>query len=147
MKKPSAGMRKKIMGAVMAAHQAGMQQGAQAGARPPAGPPPGAGGPPPGIAGLPPGGPAGGPPMPPPGAGGPPRPPGMKKGGKVEGSAAEEAGESKAVEAAEGKKGEAKEKWVPPWAKKSKKYATGGSVRGGRGDGCAVKGKTKGRMC
>lgn len=66
---------------------------------------------------------AGGPPMPPPGAGAPPAmpPQGMKKGGSV-------------------------------WAKKAcggkvKKMAMGGSVRGGRGDGCAVKGKTKGRVC
>ena len=65
---------------------------------------------------------------PPPG-GMPPGPPpqGMKKGGKVK----------------------AKKKWVPPWIKKKggKPFARGGQVGGrGRGDGCAVKGHTRGRM-
>lgn len=73
--------------------------------------------------------PAGGPPMPPPGAGAPP-PMGMKAGGKVA----------------------SKEKWTPPWAKKAcggkvKKMASGGVVRGGRGDGCATRGHTRGKMC
>ncbi len=48
-------------------------------------------------------------------------------------------------EAKDGKK----EKWVPPWAKKKEggvvKMAAGGQV-GGRGDGCAQRGKTKGTM-
>ncbi len=117
MKKSVTVPKKKLVGALMAAKQAGMQQGAQAAAQQ-AGPPPGAGGPPPG----PPGAPPGGAPMPPPPPGA--RPPGMKKGG-----------------------------FVPFWAKKkgedgekpTKKMASGGSV-GGRGDGCASRGKTRGRM-
>lgn len=56
--------------------------------------------------------------------GGAPMGPGMKAGGKVA----------------------PKEKWTPPWAKKGKKFAAGGCVGGGRGDGCATKGRTKGRM-
>ena len=50
---------------------------------------------------------------------------------------------------AEGKDGDKKEKWVPPWAKKKaggaiKAFASGGRV-GGRGDGCITRGGTKGR--
>lgn len=97
-------------------------------------------------------GPAGPPMMPPPGAGGPP--PGMKSGGKAH--TFKKGGfvpfEKKGAEKTEGKKGDKKEKWVPPWAKK-KGFAAGGSVVcasggmvGGKGDGCAVKGHTKGRM-
>jgi hypothetical protein len=75
-----------------------------------------AGAAPPPPAGGPPMGP-GGPPMAPP-AGGPPM--GMKKGGKV----------------------------LPPWLKagKVKKMAVGGRVTKGRGDGCAMRGGTRGRM-
>lgn len=63
-----------------------------------------------------------------PGAGAPPGiaglRPGMKAGGKV-----------------------GKEKFVPPWMKKEKKFAAGGAVGGGRGDGCASRGRTRGKMC
>ena len=74
--------------------------------------------------GLPPGGPAGAPPM------------GMKKGGFVP-----------FAKKGAGKPGDKKEKWTPPWLKKGKKFAAGGSVSGGRGDGCAMRGRTKGRFC
>ena len=103
----------------------------------------GAGGPPPGA--MPPGPPPQGA-MPPPGAGAPPpgapRPPGMKKGGFVP-----------FAKKGAGKAGDKKEKWVPPWAKKEKKFAAGGSVVhskggrvGGKGDGCITRGGTKGMM-
>jgi hypothetical protein len=108
--------KKKIIQAVMAAHQAGIQKGAQAAAQ--------QAGPPPGVAGLPPGGPAGGPP-----------PMGMKKGGFVP-----------FAKKGAGKPGDKKEKWTPPWLKKGKKFAAGGRVGGGRGDGCASRGRTRGRM-
>lgn len=72
-----------------------------------------------------------------PGAGAPP-PMGMKKGGFVPFGKKKDAGGD-----------DKKEKWTPPWAKKAKggtvKMAGGGMV-GGRGDGCAVKGRTKGTM-
>jgi len=112
-----------IMQAMMQAHQAGVQKGAMSAQ--------GAGGPPP------------------PGAGAPPMAPGMKKGGFVPfGKKGEKAeGETKAQDKAEGKKGEAKEKWVPPWAKKAGggvvKFAAGGCCRG---DGIASKGRTRGTM-
>lgn len=69
------------------------------------------------------------------------------KGGMTEGSAAEEAAESPAFEKKEGKKGEKAERF------KGRKYASGGSVvcsaggRIGRGDGIAVRGHTRGKMC
>jgi len=142
-RKFSAGDKERILQALEAAKKLGAKEviakvapmlqgqgGPPPGGMPP-GPPPGGGmGMPPG--GMPPGPPPGGgmgvPPGPPPG-GMPPGPPpqGMKKGGKVK----------------------AKKKWVPPWIKKKggKPFARGGQVGGrGRGDGCAVKGHTRGRM-
>ena len=75
--------------------------------------------------------------MPPPGPPGPPGAPpmGMKKGGFVP-----------FAKKGAGKPGDKKEKWTPPWAKKGKKFAAGGRVGGGRGDGCATRGRTRGRM-
>jgi hypothetical protein len=115
---------KKIMEAVLAAHQAGIQKGAAAAAAAPK--------------------PAGGPPMAPPGAppmgGAPMRPPGMKKGGEVE---------SKEMMKKEisffKRKGAPKSMIRHEEAEMKNKYASGGRV-GGRGDGCAQRGKTRGRM-
>lgn len=123
----------KAMMALKRAHDMGVEEGsARTAPVRPSMPPPGAGAPPPRAPAPPMAAGAGGPPpgIMPPRPGMPPRPPGMKKGGAVKG------------------------KWVPPWAKKGdnpaeekaeKKFAKGGRV-GGRGDGCAQRGHTKGTM-
>jgi hypothetical protein len=119
MKKTVTVPKKKLLGALMMAKQAGAAQAGQQ--PPPGGPPMGAPTPPPSPMG---------------GA------PGMKKGGFVPFGKADDDGDEPA-----GKDG--KKKWVPPWAKKKEggvvKLASGGTV-GGRGDGCAQRGKTRGRQ-
>jgi hypothetical protein len=133
MKKPS---KVKLVRALVAAHKAGIMKGAMAArSAPPAAPPM----------------PAGGAPMgPPPGAGGPPM--GMKKGGEVESksdvkkeiSFMRKHGASKSMIAHEQAEARGEKKHI-----KCKggtvRMAHGGRV-GGRGDGIAQRGRTKGRM-
>lgn len=118
----------KFRNAVMAAHQLGIQKGAAMASapKPPMGPPPA---PPPG---------AGGPPMQP-GAGAPPPGMGMSHGGAIRKAA------KALMQHADAEDREEKGKKMCGGGKVRK--AKGGTVRGGRGDGCAMKGFTKGRVC